>query len=427
MPDQSVIPMFDNSRNRPIYATSTSLYGENVDIVEEWDSVTPPPYNVVGTVIRAANAVHEVEEKVIFTMEESDIIYNSGSNGKDKPYMHGINEEPEKSDSGSSSKYEEISSNSVEMTLNYKTSAEINMTKRNSSECYFSNTNSTVILESTISTSSTVNDTFKKIQDKLGQGEFVSNLRIIDIMEIFNTLAMFLAPTLSTEVTSTTDYSLSSDNSTFRSSEDESFDEVDAESVTHFTEKTLDRTFSQIHQNEGEAELSDIKERDEHIDNEHPGDIINSDDYAIVTDECDHEKIEKNSKLNPQVIPRSEFAKNGIDEEEKRIKSDCNVGHIGTSKENSGQQKSSNCKSADVTKLWELRNEIHGKYDEEDEKDKKSPVLVHFERTLWEKLVAGLKCSQRDCREALRPTESVRRYLIEPSISRARKHSTRQL
>uniref|UniRef100_A0A8R1Y481 TPR_REGION domain-containing protein n=1 Tax=Onchocerca volvulus TaxID=6282 RepID=A0A8R1Y481_ONCVO len=423
MPDQSVIPIFDNCKNKPVYSTSTSLYGKNIDTVEEWDSITPPPYKVIGIVIRAPNAIHEVEEKIISTIKESSTVYGSGSNGKDQLYVHGIAKESEESNSMFNSKHDEMNRNFEDMTLNYKTPTENSITKHNSSAHFFPNTNSTVTLEFTTSTSSTMNDTFKKIQNKLNFGKFVSDLQIIDIVEIFNILITLISPNLSSEVTSTTHYSSVLDNSTFRSAKDEFFDEVDTQTVTYFTEKALDKTFSQMHRN-GESEMSRIKGMEELINGKHSGNSLDTDDYAVVKSEQDHAKFEKNSKLSPQVISRSEFAKNGINEQESGLINNCD--HSGASKEDSGQRKISNCKTVVETKHWEPRDEMHEKYNEEHEKDSKSPVLVHFEKTFWEKLVAGLKCSQRDCKEALRPTESVRRYLIEPSISRARKHSNGQ-
>lgn len=98
------------------------------------------------------------------------------------------------------------------------------------------------------------------------------------------------------------------------------------------------------------------------------------------------------------------------------------MNHTGCSKENLGKQKFSKYEAVDDRmELWEAQ-------DEADEKDDgKSQVPIYFEKTLWQKLVAGLKCSQRDCREAIRATENVRRYVIEPSISRARKQSNGQL
>ncbi|MCP9264046.1 hypothetical protein DINM_006970 [Dirofilaria immitis] len=309
MPDQSVISIFDNSKNKPIYSTSTSIYGKNIDIVEEWDSITPSPFKVIGTVIRAPNVIQEVEEKVTSIVKESNVMYSSGNNGKDKLYMHEV-EEPEESDS---------------------------------------------------------------------REKFVSDLRIIDIMEIFNILVTLIAPTSSSEMASTTHYSSVLNNTAFRSMKDEFFDEEN-------------------------GELTNEK---------HSGDNTNIADYAAAKSDEDYEKFEKNSKLNPQVIPRLEFAKNGINEQENGITNDCNINHIDNSKEDSEQRKI----SKDKAELWESRNEVH-------EKDDKIPVSVHFEKTLWEKLVAGLKCSQRDCSDALKPTESVRRYLIQPSISRARKHNS---
>ncbi|EFO21153.1 hypothetical protein LOAG_07333 [Loa loa] len=418
--------MFDNSRNKPNYPTSTSLYDKNV-VIEGWG--TSPPHKVVGTVILTPNAVREAKEKVISTIKECDIVYSSSDNGKDELYMHGIDEQPEESDSTSSSKRDEINemnSNSEEMISNRKTHAGNSITNHNSSACYFFNsyTNSTITitLESTISTSSTVNDTLKKISNKLDHEKFASDLRIIDIMGIFNILATFIEPTLSSDVTSTTHYSSLSDNSTFRNANDE-FSNVDTQSDTHVTGKTLDRSFSQLHRSEGQLEISRMKGRGEHTDDEHSGENININNYGVVKGERDYKNFEKNSKLNPQMIPRSDIAKSGINEENKMI-SNCGIDHIGTSKKDSGQLKSSNCETVDETKIWEPRDVAYEKYDDKDEKHGKSVVLVHFERTLWEKLVAGLKCSQRDCREALRPTENIRKYLIEPSISRARKHSS---
>ncbi|KAM3718556.1 Kinesin-like protein [Dirofilaria immitis] len=411
MPDQSVISIFDNSKNKPIYSTSTSIYGKNIDIVEEWDSITPSPFKVIGTVIRAPNVIQEVEEKVTSIVKESNVMYSSGNNGKDKLYMHEV-EEPEESDSVSSFKRDKISKISDEMTLNYKTPTE---NKSNSSTHYFLSTNLTVTSESTISTFNTMNDTFKKTQNKLGREKFVSDLRIIDIMEIFNILVTLIAPTSSSEMASTTHYSSVLNNTAFRSMKDEFFDEVDTESIADFTGKTFDKAFSQMHQNDndGEVEINHIKENGELTNEKHSGDNTNIADYAAAKSDEDYEKFEKNSKLNPQVIPRLEFAKNGINEQENGITNDCNINHIDNSKEDSEQRKI----SKDKAELWESRNEVH-------EKDDKIPVSVHFEKTLWEKLVAGLKCSQRDCSDALKPTESVRRYLIQPSISRARKHNS---
>ncbi|VDO64040.1 unnamed protein product, partial [Onchocerca flexuosa] len=245
MPDQSVIPIFDKSKNKPVYSTSTSLYGKNIDIVEEWDSITPPPYKVIGTVIRAPNsAIHEVEEKII-TIKESGTMYGSGNNGKDKLYVHGRAKELEESDNMFNSKRDEINRNSEEMILNHKTTTENSITKHNSSAHYFLNPNSTVTAEFTTSTFSPANDTFKKIQNKLDRWKFVSDLHIIDIVEFFNILMTLIAPNLSSEVTSTTHSSSVLDNSTFRNAKDEFSDEVmNTQTVKHFTGKALDETFS---------------------------------------------------------------------------------------------------------------------------------------------------------------------------------------
>uniref|UniRef100_A0A0R3RJE6 Peroxin-5 n=1 Tax=Elaeophora elaphi TaxID=1147741 RepID=A0A0R3RJE6_9BILA len=430
MRDKSVIPLFGNSRNKPFYPTSASLYGENINVVVEWDTVTPSPYKVVSTVIHTPNKGHEVVGKVISTVKESDILYNRGSSGKDKLYMRGIVEEPEGSDGTSSSEHDKINNGFEKVTLKDKAPVENNTIRHNSSECHFPSPNSTVTvtLESTTSASGTENNTLKKIQNELDHGKFMSDLRIIDIVEIFNTLATFVAATLSSELANTAHHSSLSDNSTFRRTKDEFFDEVDAQSISHFAGKALDRTFSQMHGNEDEVEINHINEMEKHSNDKHSGDNMNIDDYAVVRDEENHENFAKNSKLNPQVIPRSELVKSDISDQENRIINDCDINHIDTltEEEDSEKQRLSNC-ATDEAKLWETRDEMDEKYKEKDERDSKSPILRHFDRTLWEKLVAGLKCSQRDCAEALKPTESVRRYLIEPSISRARKRSNRQL
>lgn len=426
MRDQSVISMFDNSGSKVFYPAPTSLYGKNVEAIEKWDSVTSPPYKVLGTVIRASNTVHEIEEKVISAMKESDTVYKSLNSDKDKFYVRGTVEESEKSDSLSSSKRGEIDNGFLhdQINKNDKTLSEDSMNKCNLSVCHFLNPNSTaaVALNSTISASSTVNDIFKKIQDEFDCEKVMSNLRIIDIVEIFNTLTAFVGTILSYEISSATHHSSLSDNSTFKSVKDELFDETDMQSVKHFTGKMLSRTFSQIHHSEGEEEVSRITRKEGRLSDEHSGNNIDIDDYAVVKDERGDEDFKKNSKLSPQ-ISGSEFTKNDINGQEKRQINDCDISRLDTSKEDSEQRMSSNFATPNETKLWKKQDEMDEKFNQKNEKDGKSPILVYFERSLWEKLVAGLKCSQRDCNEALRPTESVRRYLIEPSISRARKHS----
>lgn len=164
--DQSVIPMFDNSKNKLFYPTLTSIYTKNVN-VEEWDSITLPPYKVIGSVIRAPNTMHEIEEKIP-AMKEGDMMYN---NDNDKLNMHRMVEKRKESDSTSISKHDEINNNFSrnEVNSNNETSAEKSIIRRNCSSCHFLSPNSTVTvsLGSTISTSNIVNDTFMKIQMNL--------------------------------------------------------------------------------------------------------------------------------------------------------------------------------------------------------------------------------------------------------------------
>uniref|UniRef100_A0A915PQ97 Uncharacterized protein n=1 Tax=Setaria digitata TaxID=48799 RepID=A0A915PQ97_9BILA len=412
MPDQSVIPVFDNSKNMPSFPTSKSFSGKIVDVVEKWDSLTPPPYEVVGTVIRSPNALREVEEEVFSTTKGNGVVYDRTSNiENDKLYMHEISGKVEGSYGMPSSKHKETKNNNSD--LNFKMSAGNNMTKHNSSTYSFLNGNSTVTLETTISTSSILNNTIKKIQNKSSLQEFKSDFRVIDIMEVLYTLVTFVEPVLSLEVTTTTSYPSRSDNSTLANIRDEFFDQLESQSATH-----AKKTFSQMYQDDDEVEVSHTKEK---VDENHSVDTISIDDYMVVKSEQNHGKLKTNSNLNPQVIPRSEFAKNGIKVQEGRIMLGCDVDQIGISKGDSEQISSSNCAPTAETRFWESHDQMREKYEKED--DKSPPVLTHFEKTLWEKLIAGLKCSLRDCREALKPTESIRRYLIEPSISRARKHS----
>uniref|UniRef100_A0A914ZRY5 Uncharacterized protein n=2 Tax=Parascaris TaxID=6254 RepID=A0A914ZRY5_PARUN len=58
------------------------------------------------------------------------------------------------------------------------------------------------------------------------------------------------------------------------------------------------------------------------------------------------------------------------------------------------------------------------------EEEESNSILSNRIWSFWDKLIAGIKCSQRDCSEALHTIPRARRPLVEPSIiRRARKHS----
>lgn len=53
---------------------------------------------------------------------------------------------------------------------------------------------------------------------------------------------------------------------------------------------------------------------------------------------------------------------------------------------------------------------------------------IREELSWWQKLIAGFKCSQRDCAEALKPRKKIAKFLTEPAIiRRVRTHGDKDL
>lgn len=137
-------------------------------------------------------------------------------------------------------------------------------------------------------------------------------------------------------------------------------------------------------------------------------------------------RLKLENELKPQVISRADFKKNGIEHLEMNVVPDCRT-DVTAHKESESRHKPSVCVTHDENKqvpkaTTDLYN--YDKYSkEESTSEKEKAVYGSFERSIWEKLIAGLKCSHRDCGDALRPIRKKERLLREPSFSRARKHS----
>ncbi|VDK27830.1 unnamed protein product [Gongylonema pulchrum] len=393
--EQSVIPFIDKSKKNTDSSIS-SVDATSVDLPENWDFQTPPSYEIVNSVVRAPNVFHEVEEKVVAASEES----KSKLQDSEKHIVHEIPDVLEKTHT-----------EKEDFILDFKAFAGNNATKCNSScasdpiSTYTPETSSFLsTLRAEFSTSASNESTGNK--EKL-----VAKARpaVDDLFELLSTMTVVLRTARPPEIHSTSNPS-SLINVTDENTNTELFDEDELESPV--SEKVSEEAYQTTDVNEkfegavsGEGQpISEITDA-----GEEPGDAV---------------KAKANPKLDPQVILSSEFAKNGLKEEEgTQVVHGC-----GVVKEYSEQrQTTSECsKLLDESKKQKPIDDkfLHEKYSEEDEIDEKPLVRGHFERTLWEKLIAGLKCSHRDCGEALRPTNNVPRYLMQPSISRARKHSS---
>lgn len=411
LPEQSVIPLLDSSKKNAVHFTSSSLSATPLDVVEDWELKTPPPYKVVGSVVRAQAAFDEVGEKVIAALDEE------GSS--EKLFTHEV---AEKVGRAHSSLGREDSSG--ETVIDLKAFTENNVTKCDfstpshplgvASSAAFETTSPSAIEHRAISASaiSSTTESDKRAVAERAHPLPTENKRLVaegsysqvtDLFELLSNVANFLSFAPYSGVSSSAHPSLFI-NSTNENVDVELFGGDDVEIVP---KKGSEMVYEKAVANEYEGEEIDTKKV-----------AAGSADLEDTGEgEEDNEKVKTNSKLEPQVILSSEFAKNGI-KEEANVVHGCQIS-VAKGKD------ASKCGVSDDTKKPKSppAEFLDEKYNEEHEMEEKPLDGGHFERTLWEKLIAGLKCSQRDCGDALRPGKEVPRYLVGPSISRARKHS----
>lgn len=410
LPEQSVIPLLDSSKKNPVHFTSSSLSATPVDVVEDWEFRTPPPYKVVGSVVRAQAAFDEVGEKVIVALDEE------GSS--EKLFTHEVAEKVERAHSSLGRE-----DSSGETVIDLKAFTENNVTKCNfSTPSHPLGVASSVAFETTSPaiehraiSASAVSSTTEGDKRAVAERDHplpTENKRLVaegsysqvtDLFELLSNVVYFLSFAPYSGVSSSAHPSLFI-NSTNENADVELFGGDDMGTVS---KKGSEVVYDKAVANEYEGEEIDTKKAAAgSADLEDTGEGVEDD-----------KKVKTNLKLEPQVIPSSEFAKNGIKEEVNAVHG-CQIS-IAKGKD------ASKCGMPDDTKKPNSppAEFLDGKYNAEHEMEEKPLDGGHFERTLWEKLIAGLKCSQRDCGDALRPGKEVPRYLVGPSVSRARKHS----
>ncbi|KHN87456.1 hypothetical protein Tcan_17589 [Toxocara canis] len=122
----------------------------------------------------------------------------------------------------------------------------------------------------------------------------------------------------------------------------------------------------------------------------------------------------ESSKLHPQVIAESNVAKCCIQELAPTSADETSRTH--QSLHTTQRQPIDNTSQVEDVEVGD-KSEGH-----DDDADIVSSSRIW---SFWDKLIAGIKCSQRDCGEAFHETSQSRRLLLEPSIiRRARTHST---
>lgn len=156
----------------------------------------------------------------------------------------------------------------------------------------------------------------------------------------------------------------------------------------------------------------------EEINKDSINDLIKSKAVTEDVEESDrmlNKQPSESSKLHPQVISESGVTK-------------CCVRESTTlaSTESSTQERLSKNQRQIIDNASHSENvELNDASEVEEEES--DPVSSNKIWSFWDKLIAGIKCSQRDCGDALHTIPRARRPLLEPSIiRRARKHSNDQ-
>ncbi|VDN04391.1 unnamed protein product [Thelazia callipaeda] len=401
LPDKPAISVFNSSVNKAVFSTFTSFHYKTANV-----TVTPPPYRILGSAVSAPNAVREIEKEVISTLDKDIIKYSSDNKHEmDTHYVHEETKERASFNHDRSIRNGQITIKASD--INFKISTNNNQTN---------NSISTPINSSATQRYTDANVIFKSINNLHGKEVDLDLEVTVLVLEIFNAVAPFLS-LLSIEA-NITDYKTPSSNSSIieRSNKQSPYEES--------KHKEKNWNSKMFRSNSERIEISSVEEKSGNKRKHNAGSTEVTQDYIFIKGEQNIERFKINSKFSPQVISSSKLAKNDLKEQQMDNHYDCDVNHLRTLKGDFEKKKLS-CGLNNQTKSLKLPSpEMHTTDDDDEQHNirRTSQPVMHFERTLWEKLIAGLKCSQRDCRDALRPTENIRKYLIEPSISRARKH-----